>query len=1006
MQQLQNFAMNIKGLLYLLPITLLLGACNQHPVADNNLSATAKKEGKNKFAADENFFLQRSYPDSVFQMEAYNNALQFAHRDYLANKPIPGQRSGNPLVWETEGPGNIGGRINTIAVDPTNSNIIYVGNACGGVFKTTNSGATWNPIFDDQPYLAIGDIAIDPSDPNTIYVGTGDPNISGFPFLGDGVYKSTDAGQTWTNIGLVDQRIVSAIRVHPLYPNLIYVATMGLPFQKNNERGLYKSTNGGQSWQQVYFQADSAGVADVIIHPTDTNVVYITGWNRIRNNVTSLTWGPECQILKSTDAGQSWQPVMNGIPNVGILSRISIEMSGTNHNVLYASVIDSTFDVQGIYKTVNGGQSWTTLAANGLPSDVFSGFGWYFDQLKLNPANDNELFVLGVDLYRSSDGGNTFVMAGPPWYTYDFHADKHDLVFDGNTIYCATDGGLYASTDRGDNWVDIENIPNTQFYHVAINPHANGVYYGGAQDNGTTAGNKTLINQWERIFGGDGFDIQFHPTIPDIFYVETQNGGIWTTNDGGLYVYDAVDGINDNDRRNWDMPYLMSNFDANTLYTGTYRIYKSTSGNFPNWQPISNDLTKGALGEANRNTISVIEESKLISGKLFAGTSDGNVWRSTDGGNTWTSIKAGLPNRYVTDLEVSSLNANLVLVSHSGYKDNDFIPHIHLSRNNGDNWTDISGNLPPIAINEVAISNLNDSLIFVATDGGVYYTVNQGAQWERLGANMPVMVVYDIKIDALNQKLIAGTHARSIMSIPIDSINANLFVAPIIASISGDDSICAGSSTTLTAAGGGFVNWSPAAGLSCTACASTTANPTATTTYYANVSNGSASAVDSITVVVLPSPDAPIIQIFTDSMVVSNSNPAVTGYQWFYNNAPIPGADLLSYTATQDGSYRVEATIGNCISSSTGVFIATISAPTLAGNALPKLWGHSGVVYASATVGAAPHTFELYNMAGQLLVQEQFVIGYKKDISYLASGNYIGRINTSSGVVAIKLFVE
>lgn len=630
--------MNIKGLLFIASITLSLSACNQFTQIEKEHK---EEEDKNKFAADENFFIQRSYPDTVFQLEAYNKALQVAHRDYLMLKPLPGQRSGSALVWETEGPGNIGGRINTIAVDPSNSNIIYVGNACGGVFKTTNGGATWNPIFDDQPYLAIGDIEIDPSNPNTIYVATGDPNISGFPFLGDGIYKSTDAGLTWNHIGLTDQRIISHVKVHPLNPNLIYAAAMGLPFQKNNERGLYKSTNGGQTWQQVYFPSDSAGVIDLILNPTDTNVVYISSWNRLRNNAKSLTWGPDCIILKSSDAGQTWQPIMNGIPNAGILSRISIEISGSNPNLLYASVLDSTYDIQGIYKTTNGGQNWNAVAMNGLPPDVFMGFGWYFDQLKINPADDNELFVLGVDLYRSTNGGNTWSMAGPPWYTYDFHADKHDLVFDGNTIYCSTDGGLYASTDHGDNWIDIENIPNTQFYHVAVSPHSNGLYFGGAQDNGTSSGNKSSINQWERVFGGDGFDIQFHPTVPDIFYVETQDGGIWTTDDGGFYIYDAVDGINDNDRRNWDMPYLISNFNANTLYTGTYRLYKSTTGNFPSWQPISGDLTQGPLGQANRNTISVIEESKLVNGKLFCGTSDGKVWRTTDGGNTYTDITPG-----------------------------------------------------------------------------------------------------------------------------------------------------------------------------------------------------------------------------------------------------------------------------------------------------------------------------------------------------------------------------
>lgn len=982
-------------------------ACNTTPSSKLSEQSESAK-ANSKFAPDEHFYLQRSYPDTVFPLSAYNKALQIAHLDYLAAKPLPGQRSGNPLLWETEGPGNIGGRINTIAIDPTNSNIIYIGTACGGVFKTTNAGASWTAIFDDQPYLAIGAIEIAPSNHNTIYVGTGDPNVSGYPFIGDGVYKSTDAGQTWTHLGLVDQRIVSKLKVHPLNPNLVYAATMGLPFEKNSQRGLYKSTDGGQNWNQVYYKSDSAGVIDMVLHPTDTNIVYITGWNRIRNNRVSLITGPDCQILKSSNAGQTWQPIMSGIPTNTPLSRINIEMSASNPNLLFASVvslINDEYNIKGIYKTTNGGQSWTALPNNGLPADALGGFGWYFGQVKVNPADNNELFLLGVDLYRSNDGGNNWTMAGPPWYTYDFHADKHDLVFDGNTMYCATDGGLYSSTDHGDTWVDIENIPNTQFYHVAINPHQPGIYYGGAQDNGTSAGNKAGINVWERIFGGDGFDIQFHPSAPNVFYVETQNGAIWTTNDGGNYIYDAVDGIDDNDRRNWDMPYLISNFNANTLYTGTYRIYKSTAGNFPLWQPISNDLTLGPIWGESRNSISVIEESKLTNGRMYSGTTDGNVWTSANAGNTWASIKTGLPNRYVTDLETSWLTTGLLLVSHSGYKDNDFIPHIHLSRNDGATWTDISGDLPPIAINEVEISNLNDSLIFAATDAGVYYTINQGAHWERLGSNMPVMLVYDIKIDIQNQKLIAGTHARSIMSIPIDSINANLNVAAIVINITGDDSICVGGTTTLIASGGGFVNWSPTTGLTCASCAVTDASPSITTTYYADISNGTSSAVDSITIVVLPTPAQPNLLVIGDSLIILNPDPNPVSYQWYIGNSLIPGANLLHYVAQQTGSYRVVVTRGDCSVSSSATYVTISSAPALANESMPTLWGYNGMLYANSAAGPNVHTIALYNMAGALLLQEQFVSGYQKDISYLAKGQYIAQIVTHEGTVAVKILI-
>ncbi len=722
-----------------------------------------------KFSApNDQFFLQRSYPDAVFDLKGYEQALQITHQ--IKNAQRTSTANGFNAMWVQEGPGNIGGRVNALAVHPSNSNIILSGHAAGGIFKSTNGGNSWYPVFDDHSFLSIACIVFDPVNPNIVYAGTGDPNIPGSAFIGDGIYKSTNAGESWFHLGLTAQRIISKIVINPNNTNEIYAATMGLPYIRNNDRGLYKSTNGGASWSQVLFISDDAGITDLVMDINNPQILYAAGWNRIRNNQESLITGQAAKVYKTTNGGATWNILANGLPQ-GDMSRISLAMSGTNSNVIYAQYVDTSLDLEGIYKTTNGGATWNAIPISTLPAGVLGGFGWYFGNLTINPTNDDELYLLGVDLYKTTDGGVNWNMSGPSWWTYQVHADKHALVYiNNNTQLLATDGGIYKTTDAGQNWVDIEDIPNTQFYRIAVNPHATNEYWGGAQDNGTTSGNSATLNNWIRQYGADGFQPIFHPTNPLIYYMETQNGNIVYTDDGGILFNGGNNGIDPGDRRNWDMPVIMSKHNPDVMYTGTFQVLKNNGGTNVNWTPISPDLTDGLIFHPRFHNITTVAESPVNGSFLYAGTSDGNVWRTLNGGTTWNDVTASMPDRYVTSIKASNITPGLAYVTHSGYRYNDFLPHIHKTTNNGTSWTDISGNLPPVAINSVLPYPGNDNLLFVATDGGVFATIDAGNTWNMLGTNMPVIPVYDLALNNNLIRLVAGTFARSMMTYPVDSL--------------------------------------------------------------------------------------------------------------------------------------------------------------------------------------------------------------------------------------------
>ena len=710
------------------------------------------------------FYLQRAYPQETINYTAYNDALSQAVR--LHSLPFSKQE----IPWEFIGPTNMGGRLSDVVMHPSDTQIIYAAAASGGVFKSINLGLNWTPIFDDQPSLSTGALAMDPEDPLVLYVGTGESNGGGgsLTYGGTGVYKSSDGGLSWESLGLEQSHHIGRIAIDPSDPQRIFVAAVGRLFSENEERGLYRSTNGGHTWEKVLSASSQTGSVDVAIHPEHPDTVYTALWQRIRYPDRRLFGGEESGVFRSTDGGDTWTELTNGLPQTEI-GRIGLSISPSHPHIVYALYADDIGPFKGLYKSIDGGESWVPLPDNDLLAENYNIFGWWFGNLRVHPTNPDRIFVLGLNLISTEDGGDTWndVSGG-------MHVDHHGLYIhpqDTTLMISGNDGGLYVSENDGVTWDHKNTLPITQFYTVEVDYQDPLHIAGGSQDNNTYHAFSSVPDSWEPLFPvGDGQYVRINPRDNQIIYASFQRGALFRSIDGGVNFEFIRQGINSEEPFNWSTPIELDPSHPDTLYTGTNRIYRSTDKG-TTWQPISPQLPTQSTQISifdTFGTITSIAVAPSNSNYLYAGTDDGQVWVTTDGGLSWDNISDTLPNRWVTRVMVDPLDESVAYVTFSGFREDVSIPHVFKTIDTGESWSDISANLPEAPVNDIIPDPISPFHLYVATDVGVYYTVDGGAVWLPLGSGVPLVPITDLSLHPPTRKLVAATYGRSMFAFDLN----------------------------------------------------------------------------------------------------------------------------------------------------------------------------------------------------------------------------------------------
>lgn len=689
------------------------------------------------------------------------------------------------LTLRNLGPAVTGGRISDFAVNPNSPSHYYVGTASGGVWKTTNAGITWKPVFDKQTTFSIGDVELDPSNPNIIWAGTGENNSQRSVSYGDGIYKSVDGGETWKNMGLADSEHIGDILIDPRNTQVVYVAAQGPLWNKGGDRGLYKTTDGGEHWEKVLEISEHTGVSDLAFDPNNPDIIYATSYQRRRHVWTLINGGPESSIYKTTDAGKTWRKINEGLPEVD-LGRIGIAIAPSNSHILYA-IVEAAQDKSGFYSSSNGGESWQKQ------SDYVSGSPQYYQEIVVDPKNPLRVYSLDTYLMVSNDGGKTFKRAGEA----NKHVDNHALWIDPNNtqhMLIGSDGGVYETWDRAANWQFKNNMPLTQFYRVTVD-NATPFYnvFGGTQDNASlgaphrTANTSGIRNQdWLYTQFGDGFKTVVDPTDSNIIYSQYQYGGLarFDKQSGQrMQIKPVTPKIEEAQRFNWNSPLLISPHDHKRLYYASQRVFSSDNQG-ESWQAVSEDLSRNL----NRNTLPVMDkiwsvdavaknkstsfygsvvsltESPVKEGVLFAGTDDGVIQVTTDGGSHWSKAKwpKGVPDyAYVSDLEASLFNDSTVFATFDNHKKGDFKPYVFRSDDNGKKWVNITSNLPVKgSVYTLVQDHIDPQLLFVGTEFGLFFTQNGGQEWKQLKSGLPTIAIRDMEIQRRENDLALASFGR------------------------------------------------------------------------------------------------------------------------------------------------------------------------------------------------------------------------------------------------------
>ncbi len=689
------------------------------------------------------------------------------------------------------GPAFMSGRIADIAIHPKNDNTWYVAVASGGVWKTINAGVTWTPVFDQQTSYSTGCVTIDPSNPHIVWVGTGENDGGRHIGFGDGVYKSEDGGKSWKNMGLKNSEHLSKIIVHPNNSNIVWAASQGPLWSKGGERGLYKSTDGGESWKRVLGDDEWTGVTEVVIDPRNPDRLYAATWQRHRTLAAYMGGGPKSGLHRSEDGGETWTQLKTGLPS-GNIGKIGLDISPQQPDVLYAA-LELNRRQGAVYRSSNRGGSWEKM------SDAVSGATGphYYQELYASPHQFDRIYLMDVRIQISDDGGKTFRQMSEQHK----HSDNHAIAFrkdDPGYLLIGTDGGMYESFDLAQNWRFISNLPLTQFYKIALDdaePFYN--VFGGTQDNSTQGGPSRTDNphgiqnsDWKVVLDWDGHQPATEPGNPNIMYGERQQGTLsridMTT--GEVTDIQPQPGPDEpHERFNWDAPILVSPHSPTRIYFASYRVWKSDNRG-DEWTAISGDLTKSQdrmelpimgkkqswdspwdmLAMSNYNTITSLAESPQQSGLLYVGTDDGLIQVTEDGGQNWRKIEVGsIPGvpatAFVNDIKADLFDAGTVYVCLDNHKYGDYKPYLAKSTDKGKSWASIAGDLPNRhLVWRLVQDHVNPNLLFAATEFGIFFTVDGGKKWTKITGGAPTISFRDLAIHRRENDLVGASFGRGI----------------------------------------------------------------------------------------------------------------------------------------------------------------------------------------------------------------------------------------------------
>ena len=702
-------------------------------------------------------------------------------------KPGINEATFKGLEWRGIGPALMSGRIADIAIDPGRRSTWYIAVGSGGVWKTTNRGTSWNSVFDDQGSYSIGSITIDPNMHNVIWVGTGE-NIGGRHVgYGDGVYKSLDGGANWNNMGLEKSEHIGMIAIDPRDSNVVYVAAQGPLWSKGGDRGLFKTTDGGESWELILSGGSYTGVNEIHLDPRNPDVLFAVKHQRYRNVAALMNGGPESGIFKSSDGGRNWRELTTGLPDED-MGKIGLALSPINPELMYAT-IELGGRKGGFWRSTDGGETWEKRS-----DYVSSATGpHYYQEIFASPHRLDRIYQMDSTLHISEDGGKTFVAQTHATKHVDHHAmafDPHDPDY----LMYGTDGGLYESFDLGKTFRFFANLPVTQFYKVAVDydtPFYN--LYGGTQDNNTQGGPSRTTNvngirnsDWFITLFADGHQPAVDPTNPDIVYSEWQEGNLvrFDRKTGEMvYIQPQPEAGEENERFNWDSPILISPHDPARLYYASQRVWRSDDRG-DSWTPISGDLShdidrlrQPMMGRAwsfdapwdleamsKFGTITSLSESPLAAGLLYAGTDDGRIHVSEDGGQNWFSIERlpDVPDAFfVNDIKADLHDADSVYVVVDDHKSGDFSPYVLKSSNRGRSWTSLAENLPERHIAwRIVQDHVNPKLLFLGTEFGVFFSIDGGNKWTKLAGGAPTISFRDLAIQKRENDLVGATFGR------------------------------------------------------------------------------------------------------------------------------------------------------------------------------------------------------------------------------------------------------